>query len=111
MKLGKILAAAALALSGVAAGASPATAAATTSIAAASSPTFMAASSVSNIQRYRDGDGWGRDHRRWDRRDRRGWNRGRHDRRGYNRGRYYRQHRACWNEWRRGRPVTVCARR
>lgn len=106
MKFAKIIAAAALAFAGVAAGAAPAAAAPITA-GSASASTFMAVSAVSNIQRYRDGNRWGRDDRRWDRRDRRrGW-----DRRRYNRSRYYRSHRPCWNEWRRGRPVTVCARR
>lgn len=113
MHIGKIIAAAVLALTGIA-GTSTAASAHTVTVSAT-----MAAASAS-VQRgyYRDDDRrWDRgDSRRWDRGDRRRWDRGdrrRWDRRSYNRNRYYRggSRRVCWNEWRRGHRVAVCRRR
>lgn len=96
MRFGKIIAAAVLALTGIA-GTAPAASANTVTVTAS-----MAAASA-HVQRgyYRDDD------RRWDRGDRRRW-----DRRNYNR-RHYRggSRRVCWSEWRRGDRVQVCRRR
>lgn len=104
MRFGKIIAAAVLALTGIA-GTAPAASANTVTVTAS-----MAVASA-HVQRgyYRDDD------RRWDRGDRRRWDRGdrrRWDRRNYNR-RHYRggSRRVCWSEWRRGDRVQVCRRR
>jgi hypothetical protein len=103
MKIANIIAAAALAITGIA-GATAASAAPVTVVSAAAS---IQGHGYRDGQRYRDRNRWDRQDRRWDRG--RQYNRGRY----YNRGRSYRNNRrACWTEWRRhqGR-VTVCRRR
>lgn len=114
MIIRKLIAAAALVVGGLGAAASPAAASSVSTVTGPSAVNFIQASAASNIQRYGDDYyyGYGRDDRRWDRRDRRsrGWGRRGYDRRRYHSGRYYRSHGRCWNEWRRGRPVSVCAR-
>lgn len=103
MRIVKIIAAAALALTGVAGA---------TTAASAAPVTLIGASALAQDYGYgyrddRRGDRGYRDDRRY-RGDRNRWDRGR----GYDRGRYHRNsRRACWNEWRRGHRVTVCRRR
>lgn len=109
MKIVRIIAAAALAFTGVAGATTAASAAPVTLIgASATVQDYGYGYGYRDDRRYRDGWRYRGDRNRWDRNR---WDRGR----GYDRGRYYRGHRAhrvCWTEWRRyqGR-VTVCRRR
>lgn len=103
MSFKKLIAAAALAIAGIAGSATVANAAPVTATSASAS--VLTVSLASTAQRWGD-----RDDRRYDRGRRNGYDRGR-----YNRGRHYNRGnrgRTCWKEWRRhqGR-VTVCSRR
>lgn len=103
MSFKKLIAAAALAVAGMAATAPAASAA---PIAAPAGASTLAVSFDAGAQRWGDRDGrrWDRGHRRYDRGHRRGWDRGRYNRRHYGR-------RVCRTEWRHGRRAQVCFRR
>lgn len=103
MHIKKLIAAAALAVAGIAGSATAANAAPIATHAGASTLTVSVAASAQR---------WGEDGRRYDRRDQRRYDRGHH--RGWDRGRDNRRHygrRICRTEWRHHRRATVCYRR
>lgn len=105
MHFKKLIAAAALAIAGIAGSATAANAAPVAATTASGSVLTVSVAAAAQDWRHR-GD------RRWDRRNNRGYDRGRYNRSRYNRGRSYNRGRVCWKEYRRhqGR-ITVCRRR
>ena len=103
MTFKKLIAAAALAVAGIAGSATAANAAPIATHASASTLT-MSVSASAQRWGHRDDRGYGRDNRRFDRGHRRGWERSRHSRRHYGR-------QVCRTQWRHHRPVRVCYRR